>query len=61
MKDFFISGLRIPADLSSMINSECERQEAISGSWPGVYPVIVEALYEHFNAVQRSYQEDDKK
>lgn len=58
MNDYFVNGLRLPADLYTMIDKECKRKEALSGFWPGVYPVIIEALYSHFNAVEASYKKE---
>lgn len=57
MSDYYVNGLRIPSDLYHMICKECERQEAFSGLWPGVHPVILEALYAHFNSVEASYND----
>lgn len=59
MNDYYVNGLCLPADLYAMIESECKRRECFSGSWPGVYPVIIDALYAHFNAIECAYEKED--
>ncbi len=59
--DYFVNGLRLPSDLYAMIDKECKRKEAISGVWPGVYPVIIDSLYSHFIAVEASYEKESSK
>ncbi len=61
MNDYYINGLRLPPDLYSMIDNECKRQNALTGFWPRVDTVIIDALYAHFNAVEASYSREDSK
>lgn len=58
-EDYFVNGLRLPADLYHMIYNQCKRQEALTGFWPGVYPVIVDALYAHFRSVESSFDKEN--
>lgn len=60
MKLHWINCLVLPDDLYSMIENECKRQKALTGLWPGVCNVIIDALYAHFNAVEGSYDKEFK-
>lgn len=59
MSDYFINGLRLPPDLYEMIFKECDRIKCFHGYWPGVHPVIIDALYAHFNSIEASYNKED--
>lgn len=61
MNGYFVNGLCLPPDLYAMIDNECKRREAFTGIWPGVYPVILDALYSHFNSIEDSYNKEVKK
>lgn len=61
MRVHFLNGFYLPDDLYAMIENECKRQKAFTGIWPGVYPVIVDALYSHFNSIEDSYNKGVKK
>ena len=55
---YYVNGLFLPPDLYVLIDKECNRRKALSGSWPGVFPVILDALYSHFGAVEASYKKE---
>lgn len=61
MNDYFVNGLRLPYDLYAMIDKECKRRDPFHGSWSVVYPVIIDALYAHFNSLEASYNKEDSK
>ena len=59
MSEFLLKGLRLPPDLYSMIDSECKRREELNVFWPGVYPVIIDALYSYFDFLRDCNNKED--